>query len=159
MFYWLTTMQVRGSSLHLREATAIRIGLAQLGFPYHMTYVGPRPTYINLHSDPPKRELVCATWEHSTPPPCATPGGSTGCVHATLTISHTRCTVVFSHKSLDHMVSYNSKVLNRHRRDDAQQALPVGLPTRDISHVSYQDITNIPYGDITMSRPYLNLDI
>jgi hypothetical protein len=43
---------VRGSSLLLREATAIRIDLAQLGFPYHMTYAGlgldPKPS-LNLH--------------------------------------------------------------------------------------------------------------
>ena len=53
-------MQGSWSSLLLREATAIRIDLAQLGFPYHMTYVGPglRLTYINLPSDPPKCELV-----------------------------------------------------------------------------------------------------
>ena len=80
----------------------IRIDLAQLGFPYHKTYAGPSlgRTYINLHSDPPEREPVCATREHSTPPPCATPGGSTGCVHATLTISHARCAVVFSHNEI-----------------------------------------------------------
>jgi hypothetical protein len=47
----------------------IWIDLAQLGFPYHTTYAGPRPTYINLHSDPPKCEPVYATQEHSTPPP------------------------------------------------------------------------------------------
>ena len=72
------------------EQTTIRIDLAQLGFPYHTTYASPDfgLTYINLHSDPPKHEPVCATREHSTPPPCATPGGSIGCVHATLTIFH-----------------------------------------------------------------------
>jgi hypothetical protein len=36
----LTTMQIRESSLLLREATAIQIDLAQLGFPYHTTYAG-----------------------------------------------------------------------------------------------------------------------
>ena len=72
------------------EQTVIRIDLAQLGFPYHTTYVGPSfgLTYINLHSNPPKHEVVYATREHSTPPPCATPGGFIGWVHATLTISH-----------------------------------------------------------------------
>jgi len=65
-----------------------------------MTYAGIRPTYINLHSDPPKREPVCATQEHSTPPPYTTPGGFTACVYATLTISHTQCVVVFSHNGI-----------------------------------------------------------
>ena len=42
------------------EQMAIHIDLAQLGFPYHMTYAGPGfgLTYINLHSDPPKHERV-----------------------------------------------------------------------------------------------------
>jgi hypothetical protein len=42
------------------EQTTIQIDLAQLGFPYHTTYVGPgfEPTYINLHTDPPKHEWV-----------------------------------------------------------------------------------------------------
>jgi hypothetical protein len=37
------------------EQTVIHIDLAQLGFPYHMTYafLGLGPTYINPHSDPP----------------------------------------------------------------------------------------------------------
>ena len=67
-----------------------------------MTYAGPGfgLTYINLHSDPPKREPVCTTLEHSTPPPYATPGGFTGCIHATLTVSHARCAVVFSHNGI-----------------------------------------------------------
>ena len=69
MFQLLTTMWIGGSSLLLREAMVIQIDLAQLGFPYHMTYVGPRPMYINLHSYPPKHEPVCATREYSTPPP------------------------------------------------------------------------------------------
>ena len=63
-------MQIRESSLLLREAMAIQIDLAQLGLPYHPTYAGPIPTYINLHSDPPKQEPVRATREHSAPPPC-----------------------------------------------------------------------------------------
>ena len=102
LFHWLTTMQFSWSSLLLREAAAIWIDLAQLGFPYHTTYAGPGfgLKYINPHSDPPKRELVCATWEHSTPPPCATPGGSTWWVHATLTISHAQCAIVFSHNGI-----------------------------------------------------------
>jgi len=67
-----------------------------------MTYAGPgpEPTYINLHSDPPKCEPVCATREHNTPPPCATPSGFIGWVHATLTISHAQCIVVFSHNGI-----------------------------------------------------------
>ena len=67
-----------------------------------MTYVGPsfRLTYINLHSVSPKCELVCATREHNTPPPYATPGGFLGWVHTTLTVSHAQCTVVFSHNGI-----------------------------------------------------------
>ena len=49
---------------------------------------GPELTYINPHLDPPKHELVYATQEHSTSPPCTTPSGFIGCVHAILTISH-----------------------------------------------------------------------
>ena len=70
------------------------------GFPYHTTYAGLRPTYINLHLDLPKREPVYATREHSTPPPYATPSGFIGCVHTTLTISHAQCPVVFSHNGI-----------------------------------------------------------
>jgi hypothetical protein len=40
------------------EQMAIRIDLAQLGFPYHTTYVDQRHTYINPHLDPPKQERV-----------------------------------------------------------------------------------------------------
>ena len=51
----------------------IQIYLAQLGFPYHMTYAGPRPTYMNLDSNPPKHERVHTTREYNTPPPYADP--------------------------------------------------------------------------------------
>ena len=98
----LTTMKFSWSSFLFWEATAILIDLVQLGFPYHTIYAGPSfgLTYINLHLDPSKRELVYATREHSTPPPCAAPGGFTGCVYATLTISHAQCTVVFPHNGI-----------------------------------------------------------
>ena len=67
-----------------------------------MTYVGPGfgLTYINLRLDPQKSEPICATREHSTPPPWATPGGFTGCVHITLTISHAQCAIAFSHNGI-----------------------------------------------------------
>ena len=116
----------------------IRINLAQLGFPYHMTYASPKPTYINFHSDPPKRELVCATREYSTPPPCAVLDGFTGWVHATLAISHSQCVVVFSHNGIakvsglpEYVASTTRSqphtglertVLNRYRRDEHNQA-------------------------------------
>jgi putative component of toxin-antitoxin plasmid stabilization module len=49
---------VRGSSLLLREATAIRIDLAQLGFPYHMTYAGlgldPDPAWTYIYQPVPR---------------------------------------------------------------------------------------------------------
>jgi hypothetical protein len=45
----------------------------QLGISYHMTYVGPRPTYINLFKDPPKQDRVRATRQHSTPSPYCQP--------------------------------------------------------------------------------------
>jgi hypothetical protein len=57
---------------------------AQLGIPNHTTYAGPRPTYINLHSDLPKLEPVRATREHSTPPHYQIP---VGWVQAILAIS------------------------------------------------------------------------
>jgi hypothetical protein len=36
----------------------IRIDYTQLGIPNHTTYVGLKPTYINLHPDPPKYDWV-----------------------------------------------------------------------------------------------------
>jgi hypothetical protein len=61
----------------------IRMDYTQLGIPNHTTYVGLKPTYINLHSDPPKGTGSSATREHCTPPiqPLAPR------VHATLAIS------------------------------------------------------------------------
>jgi hypothetical protein len=73
---------------------------AQLRIPNHTTYAGPRPTYINLHSDPPKRQPVCATRKHITPPPYVIPDVSAGWVHATLAISHSQCAIVFSHDGI-----------------------------------------------------------
>ena len=114
-----------------------RFSLAGVSLPHDICRSRPKPepTYINPHSDPPKRELVCATREHSTPPPCTTPGGFTGCVHATLTISHTQCAVVFSHNGIAEayrsmwpvlqgleQASLQRTVLNRHKRDRYDQA-------------------------------------
>jgi hypothetical protein len=48
----------RELSLHNRGATMIRTDYTQLGIPNHMTYAGLKPTYINLHSDPLKRDRV-----------------------------------------------------------------------------------------------------
>jgi hypothetical protein len=56
----------------------------QLEIPNYTTYVGPGPTYINPHLDPPKQKRVHATQEHSTPPPYPI---LVGWVHATLAIS------------------------------------------------------------------------
>jgi hypothetical protein len=36
----------------------IQIDYTQLGISNHTTYAGLKPTYINLHSDPPKRDRV-----------------------------------------------------------------------------------------------------
>ena len=56
-------------SLHNLGATTIRTDYkTQLGILDHTTYVGPRPTYINLLSDPLKQERVHATREYSTQP-------------------------------------------------------------------------------------------
>ena len=73
------------------RSTVIRIDLPQLGCPYHTTYAG-LGLDLNLHISTLTRILQNmngsgATRQHSTPPPCATPSGFTGCVHATLTIS------------------------------------------------------------------------
>ena len=62
----------------------IQINLAQLGFPYHTTYAGPKPTYINPHLDPPKHERVP---RYPRVHPVPFDDGFTGCVHTTLTIS------------------------------------------------------------------------
>ena len=48
MLQLLATMQFSWSSLLLREAAAIQIDLAQLGFPYHMIYAG-LGLVLNLH--------------------------------------------------------------------------------------------------------------
>ena len=156
MFQLWTTMQGRGSSLLLWEATAIRIDLAQLGFPYHTTYASPGPTYINPHSDPPEREPVCATREYSTPPPYAIPDGFTWWVHATLTISHSQCAVVFSHNGiakvsglLEYVIgtaksrpqaALQWSILNRHR-----QSTPLRLHSRckPPARSQFKFITNI----------------
>ena len=46
-------MMIRELSLHNRGATTIRTDYKpSWGIPDHTTYVGPRPTYINLPSDP-----------------------------------------------------------------------------------------------------------
>ena len=90
----------RVSCYHGANDDSCRFGPAGVSLP--QTYVGPDfgLTYINPHLDPPKHEPVYATLDHSTPPPYATPGGFIGCVHATLTISHARCAVVFSHNGI-----------------------------------------------------------
>jgi hypothetical protein len=36
----------------------IQIDYTQLGISNHTTYAGLKPTYINLHSDPPKHDGV-----------------------------------------------------------------------------------------------------
>jgi hypothetical protein len=36
----------------------IQTDYIQLGIPNHTTYAGLKPTYINLHSDPPKCDRV-----------------------------------------------------------------------------------------------------
>jgi hypothetical protein len=36
----------------------IQTNYTQLGIPNHTTYVGLKPTYINLYSDAPKRDRV-----------------------------------------------------------------------------------------------------
>ena len=71
------------------EQTVIHIDLAQLGF---LTTQHMHVLVLDLHISTFTRILQnmngsYAIREHSTPPPCATPGGFTGCVHATLAIS------------------------------------------------------------------------
>jgi hypothetical protein len=97
-------MQGRGSSLLHREAAAIRIILAQLGFPYHMTYAGPGLN-LNLHISIFTRILQNmnrsdATREHSTPPPYATLGGFTDGYTLLSPSPHSQCVVVVSHNGI-----------------------------------------------------------
>jgi hypothetical protein len=47
MLHLLTMMMNRESSLHVREATAIRIDYTQLGIPNYTTYVEPNLAYVN----------------------------------------------------------------------------------------------------------------
>ena len=145
-------MQFSWSSLLLWETSAIRIDLAQLGFPYHKTSVGPGlgRTYINLHSDRPKRKPVYATREHSTPTPCATPSGFTGWVHATLTISHVQCAVVFSHNRIAEVLGLPEYVTSTTNHDHKRP---------------YNDRFLIDTGGTSMARPtclpkktYLNIN-
>jgi hypothetical protein len=108
----------------------------------HTTYAGPRPTYINLHSDPPKCEPVCATREHSTPPPYLIP---IGWVHATLTISHAQCAVVFSHNGITEVSGLpkyvaSGKVLTTHRPTSARSLIDTNgtSTTRQPGWLNYQ---------------------
>jgi hypothetical protein len=85
-----------------REAATIRISLAQLGFPYHMTYADHRPTYINPHLDPPKYEPVQRYREHSTHyiALIVLDGFVEVCYMVLPPSLHSQCTVVVSHNRI-----------------------------------------------------------
>jgi hypothetical protein len=51
-------MQGSWSSLHNWGAMTIVTDYTQLGIPNRTTYAGLKPIYINLYSDPPKRDWV-----------------------------------------------------------------------------------------------------
>jgi hypothetical protein len=131
-------MQDGWSSLLHREAAAIWIGLAQLGFPYHTTYIGLGPdpclytstlTWI-LHYG----NRSNATREHSTHfSVLFVPDGFTGVCYMILSSSlHSQCAVIIPHKRIaqmlglleyvasttnhDHKQAVQRMVLNRHGR-------------------------------------------
>jgi hypothetical protein len=116
----------------------IRIGLAQLGFPYHMNYagLGPDPclhtltlTQILHHGN-----RSSATREHNTHSIVSfVPDGFTGVCNTVLSPPlHFQCVVIISHKGIaqmlglleyvasttshDHRQAVQRTVLNRHRR-------------------------------------------
>jgi hypothetical protein len=99
-----------------------------------MTYAGPRPTYINLHSDPSKRErAIChprAQYSTSLRRSCLTDSHD---VYTLLLPSlHSQCVVVLSHKGIAELsclpeyvastaksqliIGLRRTVLNRYRR-------------------------------------------
>jgi hypothetical protein len=97
---------VRGSSLLLRRATAIRIDLAQLGFPYHTIYAG-LGLNLNLHIStltwiPLYRNRSSATREHSTHFTASfVLNGFIGACYTVLSPSlHSQCAVVVFHKGV-----------------------------------------------------------
>ena len=124
---------VRGSSLHNRGARRFKLIRSSWDFltTRHMQVVDLHISTLTWILQNMNRSS--ATREHSTPPPCATPGGFTGCVHTTLTISRSKCIVVFSHNGIVEVLGlpeyvasttrsqlttvYNSMVLNWHRRN------------------------------------------
>jgi hypothetical protein len=97
-FQLLITMQNSWSSLLLWEAAAIRIGLAQLRFPYHTTNVGGEPTLINLYLDPSKYKPVQRYSRAQYPPLCVVrPWRIHRNVYTILSpSSHSQCAVVVS---------------------------------------------------------------
>ena len=88
--------------------------------------------------------------------PSPTPSGSTGCVHATLTISHAQCIVVFSHNGIAEVLGLPEyvasttrsrphtglqlTVLNRHRRDEHDQ---VNLSTQHLPKYQFSPGLNL----------------
>jgi hypothetical protein len=131
-------MQDGWSSLLHREATAIQIGLAQLGFPYHTTYAGLGPDPC-LHTSTLTRILhygnrSSATREHSTHSTASfVPNGFIGVCNTVLSSSlHFQCVVIVSYKGIAQMLglpeyvasttshyhrqAVQRMVLNRHRR-------------------------------------------
>ena len=82
----------------------IRIDLAKLRFPYHMTYAGLGPV-MNLHISTFTRILqnengFYATQEHSTPPPCVLLADSQD-VYTLLSLSlHSQCMDIHSNNAI-----------------------------------------------------------
>jgi len=71
------------------------------GFPTTRYMQVPDLHISTIPMNPPKHELDRTTRELSTPPPCSIPDGYlAGWVHATPTISHSQCAVVFSHNGI-----------------------------------------------------------
>jgi hypothetical protein len=161
---------VRGSSLHNRGATSIRIDYTQLRIPNHTTYAGPKPTYINLHSDPPKPEWVRATQEHSTPltycqPRCFCPSQiRRAWVHATLVISPLLVRGCLSHNRIDEVSGLpeyvaSCKVSTTHMPTSVRSLIDTNgtSTTRQPDRLNHQ--RQFPYPARSLINPHSSLTI
>jgi hypothetical protein len=133
------------SLLH-REATAIQIGLAQLGFPYHTTYVGLGPDPC-LHTSTLTQILLyenrsSTTREHSTHfTMLFVHDGFTEVCYMVLPLSlHSQCVVIVSHTRISQMLGLPEYVSSTASHDHRQL---------------YNDQSLFDTGGVTMSRSIL----
>jgi hypothetical protein len=116
-------MQYSWSSLLHWEAAVIRIGLAQLRFPYHTTYAGlgldPHLHTSTLTWILQNRNRSSTTQEHSTHFTMSfVPNGFTGVCYTVLPPSlHSPCAVIISHKVIAQMLDLPEYVASTTNHD------------------------------------------